>query len=75
MNIGHVRDIDDDGLYKEMIDDWVLEADMIFSLGSKLYDFYEDIYRCTFNTLKSQMKISLYNAYGKFICAYPDVTF
>ena len=47
VNIGQVRDVNDDGLYKEMIDDWVLGADTIFSLGSKLYEFYEDIYRCT----------------------------
>ena len=51
VNIGHVRDVNDEGLYKEMIDDWVLGADTIFSLGSKLYEFYEDIYRCTSNIL------------------------
>ena len=51
VNIGHVRDVNDEGLYKEMIDDWVLEADTIFSLGSKLYEFYEDIYRCTSDIL------------------------
>ncbi len=45
MNVEHVRESDDEDVYKEMVDRWVRESNHIFSIGPKLFDFFDDIYR------------------------------
>ena len=45
VNVAQVPDENEEEFYREMIDEWVTKAAVVLSLGSKLYEFYEDVYR------------------------------
>ena len=65
VNIGHVKEVNDEDMYKETVQDWIPEAQLIFSMGPKLFHYYEDVYAGEFG--------AHFNTVHKMLMLFPDL--